>query len=273
MRRAVLAAAIALAASVPARGQSLRVGGTCVLPSATDTLDAVMTASVVAFDPRQRVPSEYVATILDEVVRHLAMPPDLRMAAFARARGDSTMVYPAESMMAELVLARNGAVARMAPVSQALAVGFDSLVFAAVRRADESSAFPPVPEKVRGDSVAFRLMVSVGQRVEKEEKLVARMRVPAWRTSALPAPAGPSPTLQYPKDLQRGNVEGEVVVQYVIGSDSTPVFSTVRVLRYTDIRFWEEVRRVLAQVRVSPGMVGDCPIPMLVRQPFNFLLR
>ena len=273
MKRAVLAATITLAAAVPASGQSLRAGGTCVLPAANDTIDAVMTASVVAFDPRQRVPPQYVATILDEVARHMVVPPDMRMAAFARSRTDSTVAYPAETMMAELVLARNGTVLRVAPVSQALAAGFDSLVFAAVTRAGEASAFPPVPERVRGDSVAFRLVVSVGQRVGNDERLVARMRVPAWRTSALPAPVGPSPAVQYPRDLQRGNVDGEVVVEYVIGSDSTPVFSTVRVLRYTDIRFWEEVRKVLDQIRVAPAMVGDCPIPMLVKQPFVFSLR
>lgn len=271
MRRALAVASLVLA--VPCGAQSLRVGDACVLPLATDTVDAIMVVQVGAFDPRQRIPADYATVLAQEVARHLVVPSGMQMNAFHATRADSSLAYPAEVMMAAFTLDRRGSVVHLAPVTRSMSPAFDALAFAALTRASEAAALPPPPSRARGDSLHFRLTMSVGERIESGEVLAARMRIPAWRLSRVAWPVTPVSTPQYPPDMRRGNIEGEVVVDFVVGTDSLPVLPTIRVVRHTDMRFWEEVRKVLPRNRVAPGMVGDCPVATRVRQPFNFRLR
>ena len=257
-------------AALPGNAQSVRIGGVCILPAATDTVDAILTIAVNAFDPRQRIPSDYVLAVAQEIGGHIAMPPGMRLGTFGGARSDSTLAYPAETMMASFTLDRTGAVVSVAPVSQSLSVAFDSLVLEAVRRTGAAYAIPPAPPGVRGDTLEFRLVASVGQQIRKGEVLVARLRIPAWRTSRLAVPVPPHVLPQYPESMRRRGIEGEVVVEFVVGTDSLPVLSTLRVVRQTDVAFWEEVRQVIPRHRVAPAMIGDCPVPMRVSRPFNF---
>jgi len=274
MRRALaivwLALALAPAASQP---QSVRIGDRCMLASTPDSVDAIMTLKVTPFDARQRVPSDYLAIVGDEIARRVQLATPLQFGAFTTTRRDSNRVYPSEELMASLTLERSGVLRSASVVTRSMSEAFDTLVLGALKRAGADTAFPPIPERLRGDSVSFRLIASVGERLDTGEVLVARLRIPVYPVTRRPVPLPPGPRIKYPDALRRSGVQGEVVLAFVVGADSAIVPGTIRVLRYTDIRFWDEIRKVLLDGRIAPMLVGDCAVATRVVQPINFSFR
>jgi protein TonB len=86
-----------------------------------------------------------------------------------------------------------------------------------------------------------------------------------------PLPTNPRP--DYPPSLIRAQVMGEVVVQFVVDSTGSLDPATVRVLRSTHALFLGAVRKVLPRLRFLPAEVGGNKVPVLVEQPFIFVLR
>lgn len=77
---------------------------------------------------------------------------------------------------------------------------------------------------------------------------------------------------RYPLSLKQRNIEGEVLVQFVVDADGLPRLETFRVLRSTDAGFSDAVRAWLPTARYSPAELGGRRVPQLVHQPFTFAL-
>lgn len=83
-------------------------------------------------------------------------------------------------------------------------------------------------------------------------------------------PGSPMPT--YPVELRAARVEGQVLAQFVVGSDGTARLATFRALKSHHTRFTEAVRTALPQMRFAAAMLGGRAVPQLVQQPFIFAL-
>lgn len=107
-----------------------------------------------------------------------------------------------------------------------------------------------VPEKVDASQTYFEFQV---------EKQVA------------PASGNPSP--RYPDMLRSANVEGEVIAQFVVGTDGKADMSTFKVLKSSHDLFTAAVKNVLPNMRFLPAEVGGSKVKQLVQMPFVFALN
>lgn len=76
----------------------------------------------------------------------------------------------------------------------------------------------------------------------------------------------------YPEDLQAMNIEGTVVVQFIVDTTGRADPASLKVLGTTHQGFVPAVRAALAQWRFHPAEVGGRKVRVLVRQPIEFTL-
>jgi len=106
-----------------------------------------------------------------------------------------------------------------------------------------------VPEKIDASQTYFEFQV---------EKQVA----------AIPG-SGP----RYPDMLRSANVEGEVIAQFVVGTDGKADMSTFKVLKSSHDLFTAAVKNYLPNMRFHAAEVGGAKVKQLVQMPFQFSLN
>jgi TonB family protein len=79
-----------------------------------------------------------------------------------------------------------------------------------------------------------------------------------------------SPMPVYPAELKAAKVEGEVLAQFVVGTDGAAQPATFRVLKSNNVLFTEAVRTALPRMHFSPAVLNGKKVPQLVQQPFTF---
>jgi TonB family protein len=81
-----------------------------------------------------------------------------------------------------------------------------------------------------------------------------------------------APVPRYPDALRSVNIEGEVMVRYIVDARGRVEPGSIEVLSTTHKLFAEAVRRALLDARYRPAEVGGQPVRQLVEQPFIFKL-
>ena len=77
---------------------------------------------------------------------------------------------------------------------------------------------------------------------------------------------------KYPEILRTGNVEGEVLAQFVVDTTGRVDMSTFKVLKSTNELFTQSVRSALTSSRYYAAEVGGRKVKQLVQRPFKFQL-
>lgn len=85
-----------------------------------------------------------------------------------------------------------------------------------------------------------------------------------------PAPGNAGP--RYPDMLRSANVEGEVLVQFVVDTTGRAEMGTFKVLKSSHDLFTNSVRQALSAMRFYPAEIGGRKVKQLVQQPFTFSL-
>ncbi|HEX3158447.1 MAG TPA: energy transducer TonB [Gemmatimonadaceae bacterium] len=100
------------------------------------------------------------------------------------------------------------------------------------------------------------------------------LKLPAKTVAPTPTPAVflSGEPAEYPAELRAAGVEGQVIADFVVGTDGVPVSSTLRIVSSPDPRFDAAVAAALPTYRFTPARVGDRAVRQLVRQPFVFAL-
>ena len=78
---------------------------------------------------------------------------------------------------------------------------------------------------------------------------------------------------RYPRELRETGVQGEVMVQFVVGADGRPVMPSVKVLRSSHMLFTEAVREVLPRLRFTPARLAGQPVAQVTQYPFTFSIQ
>lgn len=81
-----------------------------------------------------------------------------------------------------------------------------------------------------------------------------------------------SPQPRYPDRLKTANVEGQVLVEFVVDAGGRVVPGTLEVIQSSHDDFTQAIRDVLPQLRFQPAEVGGVRVPQLVQRPFVFML-
>jgi protein TonB len=84
--------------------------------------------------------------------------------------------------------------------------------------------------------------------------------------------AQPGPGPRYPDMLRSANVEGEVLVQFVVDTTGRVENGSIKILKSSHDLFTNAVRTALASMRFYPAEIGGRKVKQLVQQPFNFTL-
>lgn len=77
----------------------------------------------------------------------------------------------------------------------------------------------------------------------------------------------------YPERLRSANVEGQVLVQFVVDERGIPVMSTFKVLKSTHADLTESVRSAVTTTSFHAAEVRGQRVRQLVQQPFIFAVR
>jgi protein TonB len=85
-----------------------------------------------------------------------------------------------------------------------------------------------------------------------------------------PAPGNNPP--RYPDMLRSANVEGEVLVQFVVDTTGRVESGSLKILKTSHDLFTNSVRQALNNMRFYPAEIGGRKVKQLVQQPFNFTL-
>jgi Periplasmic protein TonB, links inner and outer membranes len=81
-----------------------------------------------------------------------------------------------------------------------------------------------------------------------------------------------SPVPVYPAELKAARVEGEVLAQFVVGTDGRARPGTLKILKSSHALFTDAVRNALPQMQFSVASIGGKKVAQLVQHPFVFAL-
>ena len=105
-----------------------------------------------------------------------------------------------------------------------------------------------------------------------------RLRFPAYLEYETDKPAlsvpGNAPP-KYPPELREANIEGEVLVQFVVDTLGRADMRTFRLLGPPRVyrEFLQAVIDALPKMRFTPALYRGCKVKQLVQLPFAFKLR
>lgn len=86
-----------------------------------------------------------------------------------------------------------------------------------------------------------------------------------------PTPRGRA-VLSYPDEYRRANIEGSVLVAFIMTDSGTVDARTVRVISSDGGPFTRNVLEYLRRARYHPFMIDCVALPLVTAQPFNFRL-
>ena len=81
------------------------------------------------------------------------------------------------------------------------------------------------------------------------------------------------PNPQYPREMSQANIEGEVLLQFVVETDGRVKRQTIEVVRSTHWAFDAPAKAMIAACIFRPGMVRTTPVRVLVQMPLIFALH
>jgi protein TonB len=79
-------------------------------------------------------------------------------------------------------------------------------------------------------------------------------------------------TLRYPEMLRSAKVEGEVLVQFVVGAEGRYEPGTLKVLKSSHELFAQAVTNAVPAMRFVPAQIGGRKVRQVVQQPFTFAI-
>ena len=79
-------------------------------------------------------------------------------------------------------------------------------------------------------------------------------------------------SLRYPSELRKANIEGQVLVQFVVDTKGVVDMSTFKVLGATEPLFVLAVKDCLSGTHYYPAEIGGKKVRQLVQQRFDFKL-
>lgn len=74
----------------------------------------------------------------------------------------------------------------------------------------------------------------------------------------------------YPENLRSANIDGQVLVQFVVDERGSADMNTFKVIKTTHAEFADAVRRAISNTTYSPAEVRGRRVKQLVQQPFTF---
>ena len=249
-------------------------------------------------DSGQPLPRPDADSLLARVAAALRLPsalalpiysPPGRLPEDSLERGDSNWVHPSVDALIRVPLTANGQSTPTLLV-RTYDAALDSALLQAATLAVGPGASTPAPDvreppsaqdTTRGLHLSLTLSTPSDSstrarnrrrmdRGELLERALREVRLRHYPDAKMPEQSRPSRAPRYPQSLMDAGVEGEVLLQGVIGPDGRLVLPSLRVLRTSHAAFVVAVLAAAPHFQYVPGRVAGCPVPMRVQQSFVF---
>ncbi len=142
-------------------------------------------------------------------------------------------------------------------------------VIAAIRRADSNYAFPPPSKDLRRENGEIVLRFVDTTRTKESSVALLRLIIPAVVAESDPAVLDYHVS-RYPSSLLQAGVDGRVLLEFIIGTDSVMAPGTLQLLEAQHSEFATVAIEGLKTARFQPAKIGGCLVPALVRLPLDF---
>ncbi len=205
----------------------------------------------------------YLATLLQEVAR-VFTPPD--------------SIPPLLTYAFTLRLHKDGRLTDTQPFQSEIPATLAEATIRAVDSTSRLGGIGPAFFDMKEDPLPLRLVFRLDEPRSELNVPFYQLRFPAYLQyetdkPALALPGSPRP--RYPEELRRANIEGEVLVQFVVDTLGRADMRTFRLLgpRQVYREFLEAVIDVLPRMRFSPPLYRGCKVKQMVQLPFAFKLN
>lgn len=145
-------------------------------------------------------------------------------------------------------------------------------VVAAIQRADSNYAFPPPSKRLREINGEITLRFVSRRGTKGPSVALVRLIVPVVRADRDPMVLD-YPPMSYPPNMLRHGMSGRVLLEFIIGTDSTMDQSSLQVLESPHIDFATRALKGLTVAHYRPAKIGNCLVPALVLLPVDFKIQ
>lgn len=248
------------------------------------------------FDTTRKVPESYLEFLGEGLRETLVIPHPLSVNAYdanaagLMVEGAKRGEYATATVRSfyRFTLHRDGRLTSVRVVGGVRNPDFDRAVVRALDSLDSSQLLPPphgFDEAFDNDSLPMRLTITGGTVVSSRftgtlrsvrsgvVTPLLRLRVPLLRVDHEVAGVPGTRTPRYPESMRANGIEGEVLLEFLVRSDSTVDPESIQAWKVTSIDFLKAVLAVLPDMRFFPMRITGCDVASLVRMPFMFSLN
>ena len=136
---------------------------------------------------------------------------------------------------------------------------------------------PPAPDRIAGAGSSRRTTTESGGEVEASSGgglnsgSAARAYSENEVERTVQVPRAPVP--RYPDALKSANVEGAVLIQFIVGTNGRVEPGSIKVISSPNRQFSDAVRDALLNAKYRPAQAGGHTVRQLVEQSFSFRLE
>ena len=288
--RASITITLAATIAVASRGSAQRLDSAqCrALLSAPVHDSVVVTIGLTthAFDTTKAFSAEYRAEFAAAIRQVFRVPSPLPVRVYteyAREKGSgrgSTTVVPTVSGAYAAELSPDGHLDKLRIVGGARVTAFDEAFLGALRQLSDAGLLPTPSD---GGRAPIELRLGVGPTEVPTlggsargntvaPKPLFRIRVPALGEGKSVAPSPGNSAPRYPDAARRAEVEGKVLLRFVVNDDGRGDASSIQVEEATKLDFASAVLAAFPAFRFAPLELHGCPLASIVEMPFEFQL-
>jgi TonB family protein len=214
-------------------------------------------------DDSSRSLAIYLGTLLQEISQSFTPPDSMALLG---------------SYSFTLALHKDGTLTDVRPVEDHIPSLLAEAMIHAVDSVTRRGGIGPVFLDLKVDPLPLRMAFQLGRKPSETGVLFYHMRFPAYfefeiEKPALSVPGNPTPP--YPEELRLANLEGEVLVQFVVDTLGRADMRTFRILGPPRVyrEFAVSVIKTLPKMRFTPAEIRGCKVKQLVQLPFAFKLN
>jgi len=269
---------------------SSRAAAAAAAAAQTDTICTFDTTAHVRIDTvtiglaagwdrtRKKAPEDYLVAAM-VIQSHFRAPARVRLPLWARTQGRSdTIADQSESIGygldtdIQFWLSDSGRLVSERVELSGASPELRASIVDAIVRADSAREFQPPGRDVRRAKGAIQLRLVDAPHTEPPSVSLLRMQIPALVIDSAPSLLW-MPPLEYPPIARLSRIGDRVVLRLVIRADGRPDTTSISIVQAGYREFAVEALTRVKEARFRPAKVAGCPVPVMVRLPFNFSVR
>jgi TonB family protein len=227
---------------------------------------------------RKKSPDDYLVAAL-VIQSHFRPPERVRLPLWARTKGRSDSIADRSEYIGygldtdiQFWLSDNGRLASARVELNGASQEIVASIIDAIVRADSAREFQPPGRDVRRAKGAIQLRLVDAPHTQPPGVSLLRVQIPALVIDSAPSLLW-MPPLEYPPIARLGRIGDRVILELVIRADGRPDTASIGILQASYREFAVEALTRVKEARFRPAKVAGCPVPVLVRLPFDFRVR